>query len=56
MYEPTLPDGSTFFGSLIVNDVAKFKAESDVIVANRVGPELNDCMEKDYTRDLFGRD
>ena len=56
VYEPTLPDGSTFFGSLIVNDVAKFKAESDVIVANRVGPELNDCMEKVYTRDLFGRD
>ena len=51
-----MPDGSTFFGSLVVNDIEKFKRGSDVIVANRVGTELNDCMDKVYTRDLFGRD
>lgn len=56
VYEPTLPDGSTFFGSLIVNDLVRFKNESDIIVANRIGEELKDCMEKVYTRDLYGRD
>ncbi len=56
VYEPTLPDGSTFFGSLIVNDIDRFKAESDLIVANRIGPEIENCSNKVYTRDLYGRD